>query len=181
MVSHGNILANTESIINCLDLTGNDRIMTVLPFHYCFGTSLLHTHLRVGGSLVVDSRFLYPEVILQRMVDAGCTGFAGVPSHFQILLRNSSLRKKTFPCLRYVQQAGGALASAFIRDLREALPETKIFIMYGQTEATARSYLPPEYLEDKIGSIGRGIPGVKLTVVDAAGQEVRPGETGTCR
>jgi long-chain acyl-CoA synthetase len=179
MVSHGNIIANTESVIEYLKLTDSDRMMTVLPFHYCFGTSLLHTHLRVGGSLVVDQRFLYPETILQVMLETECTGFAGVPSHFQILLRNSSLRKKTFPHLRYVQQAGGHLAPMFIRELREALPGTQIFVMYGQTEATARlSYLPPERLDQKLGSIGKGIPGVKLRIVDEIGQDVQAGQVG---
>ena len=179
MVSHGNIVANTESIIQYLNLTGDDRIMTVLPFHYCFGTSLLHTHLKVGGSLVVDPRFMYPEKILQRMLDTECTGFAGVPSHFQILLRTSSLRKKMFPHLRYVQQAGGHLAPEFICELREALPHTEIFVMYGQTEATARlSYVPPELLDKKLGSIGKGIPNVKLRVLNQSGEEVHPGEIG---
>jgi acyl-CoA synthetase (AMP-forming)/AMP-acid ligase II len=179
MVSHANIIANTESIVEYLGLTATDRIMTVLPFHYCFGTSLLHTHLRVGGTLVVDSRFMYPEEVLQRMQRTECTGFAGVPSHFQLLLRNSSLRKKSFPHLRYVQQAGGHLAPTFIKELRNALPGTRVFVMYGQTEATARlSYLPPEYLDTKCGSIGKGMPGVKLRVVNNAGAEVRPGEVG---
>src|SRR5207249_12270722 len=130
--------ATTESIIQYLKLTEPDRIMTVLPFHYCFGTSLLHTHFRVGASLVLDSRFMYPESVLLRLLQTECTGFAGVPSHFQILLRSSALRKKAFPSLRYVQQAGGHLEPAFIRELKEALPETQIFIMYGQTVATAR-------------------------------------------
>jgi long-chain acyl-CoA synthetase len=179
MVSHGNIIANTESIIQYMDLTERDRMMAVLPFHYCFGTSLLHTHLRAGGSLVLDSRFLYPETILQRMLETECTGFAGVPSHFQILLRASRLRSKQFPHLRLVQQAGGCLAPQFIRELREALPKTKVFVMYGQTEATARlSYLPPEFLDTKLGSIGKGIPAVRLRVVNELGEEVRPGETG---
>ena len=179
MVSHGNIIANTESIVQYLKLTRRDRIMTVLPFHYCFGTSLLHSHLRVGGSLVLDSRFLYPEAILQHMLETECTGFAGVPSHFQILLRASSLRRKSFPHLRYVQQAGGCLAPSFIRELQQALPNTQIFIMYGQTEATARlSFLPPRLLDSKLGSVGKGIPGVRLRVLNAADEEVRPGEVG---
>jgi acyl-CoA synthetase (AMP-forming)/AMP-acid ligase II len=179
MVSHANIMANTESIIQYLSLTEKDRMMDVLPFHYCFGTSLLHTHLRVGGGLVIDSRFMYPEAVLQRMLDTKCTGFAGVPSHFQILLRNSSLRTKRFPYLRHVQQAGGHLAPNFIRELRQALPGTQVFIMYGQTEATARlSYLPPEFLDTKLGSIGKGIPGMKLRVLNASGDEVSPGEVG---
>lgn len=179
MVSHRNIIANTESIISYLGLTEVDRIMTVLPFHYCFGASLLHTHLRVGASLVLDSRFMYPEVVLQRMLETKCTGFAGVPSHFQILLRNSSMKKRTFPHLRHVQQAGGHLAPAFIRELKNALPETQIFIMYGQTEATARlSYLPPEFLDTKLGSVGKGIPGVTLRVTNESGLNVQAGEMG---
>jgi long-chain acyl-CoA synthetase len=179
MISHANIIANTRSIIEYLELTADDRIMAVLPFHYCFGTSLLHTHLRAGGTLVVDPRFLYPETVLQRMMDARCTGFAGVPSHFQILLNASGLRNKPLPHLRYVQQAGGHLAPSFIRELRDALPATHIYIMYGQTEATARlSYLPPGFLNTKAGSIGRGIPGVELRVLDESGVPVLPGQIG---
>jgi len=179
MISHANIMANTESIIQYLGLTQRDRIMTVLPFHYCFGTSLLHTHLRVGGSLVIDSRFMYPEKVLQRMHETQCTGLAGVPSHYQILLRRSTIREMNFPNLRYVQQAGGHLAPSFIRELRAALPGTQIFLMYGQTEATARlSYLPPEEVDTKLGSIGKAIPGVKLEVLDERGRGVDPGGLG---
>lgn len=179
MVSHRNILANTNSIIAALGLSADDRIMAVLPFHYCFGTSLLHTHLAVGGSIVVDRRFLFPEVMLQRMRETECTGFAGVPSHYQILLRKSSIRKLDFPHLRYVQQAGGHLAPIFVRELRGALPSKQIFIMYGQTEATARlTTLPAEMLDSKPGSIGLPIPGVKLHLLDPAGNAVAPGETG---
>jgi long-chain acyl-CoA synthetase len=179
MVSHQNIMANTESIVQYLGLTQKDRIMAVLPFHYCFGTSLLHTHLRVGASLVVDLRFMYPEKVLERMLETECTGFAGVPSHFQILLGKSSLRKRRFPHLRYVQQAGGHLAPSFVRELRQALPTTQVFVMYGQTEATARlSYVPAELLDRKLGSIGKAIPGVKLRVVNESGEDVRPGESG---
>ncbi len=179
MVSHANIIANTESIVSYLSLTGRDRIMIVLPFHYCYGASLLHTHLSVGGELVIENRFMYPEIVLQRLIETRCTGFAGVPSHFQILLRNSTLRTKRFPDLRYVQQAGGYLAPSFIVELRAALPDTDVFVMYGQTEATARlSFLPPESLDAKLGSIGKGIPGVRLRVLNEAGAAVQRGEVG---
>lgn len=153
--------------------------MAVLPFHYCFGTSLLHTHLRVGGSIVIDNRFLYPEAVLRRMDETRCTGFAGVPSHFQILLRNSGIRKMSFPHLRYVQQAGGHLAPVFLRELREALPGKQIFVMYGQTEATARlTTLAPEMLESKLGSIGKPLAGIKLQLLTEDGRAAAPGETG---
>jgi long-chain acyl-CoA synthetase len=179
LVSHRNVIANTTSIVEYMELTAQDRIMVVLPFCYCFGTSLLHTHLRVGGSLVIDRRFMFPDKVLVRMQETRCTGFAGVPSHYQILLRKSSIKNMQFPTLCYVQQAGGKLANALIRELREALPATKIFVMYGQTEATARlSYLPPSLLDKKLGSIGKGIPGTRLRVVDEKGTPVLPGQTG---
>jgi len=179
MVSHRNIIANTLAITDYLELTERDRIMTVLPFYYCFGASLLHTHLRVGGSLVLGPRFLYPEKVLDRMQETRCTGFAGVPSHYLVLLHKSTMRQRQFPNLRYVQQAGGHLPVTSQLDLQEALPTTRIFIMYGQTEATARlSYLPPEKLVSKAGSIGKAVPGVKLSVLNEQGKEVSPREVG---
>jgi len=179
MVSHGNILANTRSIITALDLRQSDRVMVVLPFHYCFGTSLLHTYLKVGAMLVIDNRFTYPEVVLQRMQETECTSFAGVPSHYQILLRNSSLAKRKFPHLRTLLQAGGHLAPSFLLELQRILPNLRFFVMYGQTEATARlSCLPPELLSTKPGSIGKAIPGVVLRVLSQSGEEVAPGEVG---
>jgi long-chain acyl-CoA synthetase len=179
MVSHRNIISNTSSIVEYLELTSQDRIMVVLPFFYCFGTSLLHTHLRVGGSVVTDPRFMFPDKVLVRMQETRCTGFAGVPSHYQILLRKSSFKKMQFPALRYVQQAGGKLADSMIRELREAVPATKVFVMYGQTEATARlSYLPPALLDMKLGSIGKGIPGTRLRVVNENDSPALPGQVG---
>ena len=179
MVTHHNIIANTESIVAYLRLSANDRVMAVLPFHYCFGTSLLHSHLRVGGSLVLERRFLFPDYVLKRMQEVHCTGFAGVPTHYQILLRQSSLKHFSFPCLRYVQQAGGHLAPIFVHELRQALPGVDVFIMYGQTEATARlAYLAPEMLDKKLGSIGKAILGVQLEIVDSVGNRCPPGQIG---
>ena len=179
MVSHRNIAANTESIVASLGLTRSERIMSVLPFYYCFGASLLHTHLRVGGSVVINNRFTYPQLVLDQMLETGCTGIAGVPSTYQILLRNSAFPRTRFPKLRKIQQAGGKLPNVFISELRTAHPDAEYFLMYGQTEATARlSCLPPSLLDTKLGSIGKGIPGVNLQVLTSDGTPVKPGETG---
>jgi acyl-CoA synthetase (AMP-forming)/AMP-acid ligase II len=178
-ITHRNIQANTDSIIEYLQLDNHERILVVLPFYYCFGASLLHTHLRAGGSIVLCNTFAYPETALDLLEIAKCTGFAGVPSTFQTLLRNTSFRTRPFASLRKVQQAGGKLQPVYLRDLVSTLPNARVYTMYGQTEATARlSYLPPEYLETKLGSIGKGIPGVSLEVVDEAGKTVKPGEVG---
>jgi len=155
-------------------------MLVVLPFYYCYGLSLLHTHLRVGGSIVFNNAFIFLGGVLKSMIDNKCTGFAGVPSHFQILLRKSDSFKQTkFPDLRYVTQAGGKLAPIFIDEFREAHPDVRFVVMYGQTEATARlSWLPPEVYDIRKGSMGKGIPGVELRVVTENGEPIKPGETG---
>jgi len=180
MVSHKNLIANTESIITYLKLSQDDRMLVVLPFYYCYGLSLLHTHLRVGGSIVFNNSFIFIGGIIRDLLEQKCTGFAGVPSHFQILLRKSDNFKTTrFPDLRYVTQAGGKLAPIFIDEFRKSHPEITFIVMYGQTEATARlSYLPPELYEARKGSMGKGIPGVELKVVNEKGEKIKPGEIG---
>lgn len=180
MISHKNLRANTESIITYLKLTENDRMLVVLPFYYCYGLSLLHTHLRAGGSIVLNNSFIFLGSIINNLLEYKCTGFAGVPSHFQILLRKSDNFKTTkFPDLKYVTQAGGKLAPIFIDEFRASHPEITFIVMYGQTEATARlSYLPPDLYEAKRGSMGKGIPGVELRVVNEKGKPIKPGETG---
>lgn len=180
MISHQNIISNTNSIIDYLKLSSNDIIGIVLPFYYCYGLSLLHTHLKVGGSIVLNNNFIFLGVVIKDLLDYKCTGFAGVPSHFQILLKKSKTFKTTeFPDLRYVTQAGGKLHAVFIEEFINAFPDIDFYVMYGQTEATARlSYLPPKILKTKTSSIGKAIPGVKLKIVDDNGDAVGLNEEG---
>jgi len=176
MVTPKNIQSNTEDIIDYLRLTEQDRVMAVLPLSYCFGLSLLHTHLRVGGSIVLSGSFMFPEKVLDEMEARCCTNFAGVPSTYQILLRKTSFAQRRFSSLRLLQQAGGKLPAPIIAELVAAQPSVKLFVMYGQTEATARlSYLEPDMLAVKPGSIGRGLPSTRLEVLKEDGAPVAPG------
>jgi acyl-CoA synthetase (AMP-forming)/AMP-acid ligase II len=178
MLTHNNLIANTSSILQYLNLSSDDRMMVVLPFFYCYGASLLHTHIRVGASLVLDnSPFLGGA--LNGINDLQCTGFAGVPSTFLIMVHKTPFLSMDFPSLRYFTQAGGHLACSVIHEIARTFPEKKFFVMYGATEATARlSYLPPELLFEKPDSIGKGIPGVTLEVRGEDGKIVNPGEVG---
>jgi len=179
MLSHENLSANAESIIGYLRLTVNDKIMVVLPFYSSYGNSLLTTHIRVGGTLVIDNRFMYPNLVIDSMLAEKVTGFAGVPSSFLLLIKKSAIRKYQFPNLRYVTQAGGAMAPSMIEEFLEIVPDIEFYVMYGQTEASPRlSYLKSENLNDKMGSIGKAIPGVELTVLNEEGIPVKPGQTG---
>ncbi|APF17066.1 class I adenylate-forming enzyme family protein [Caldithrix abyssi] len=178
-LTHLNIVTNTRSIVDYLELTADDRIMVVLPFYYIYGKSLLNTHFFVGGSVVVDNRFMFPNVVLKTMQEQKVTGFSGVPSTFTILLHRSNVRKMQFDSLRYVTQAGGAMAPAVQKEVAQVFAPAKLFIMYGATEASARlSYLDPEELPRKWGSIGKGIPNVDLFIADANGNRLPPETQG---
>lgn len=178
-ITHQNLQANTRSIIQSLDLDHSQRIMSILPFSYCYGMSLLNTHIRAGGSVVISEGMIFPEIVLDRMEETECTGFAGVPSTYQVLLRKTSFPKRALLKLQKIQQAGGKLPNILINELVNCRPNSEIYIMYGQTEATARlSCLPHQRLKEKMGSIGKGLPGVPLKVLNEQGLEVQPGEIG---
>jgi acyl-CoA synthetase (AMP-forming)/AMP-acid ligase II len=179
MLSHHNVVSNTHSVVQYLELTDKDRIMVILPFFYIYGKSLMLTHFYVGGSIVLDNRFTFPQIVLETMVKMKVTGFAGVPSTFMILLNRSKVRDFKFESLRYVTQAGGSMAPSIQKKVVQVFAPAKLFIMYGSTEASPRlSYLEPEVLPRKWGSIGKAIPNVELFVVDQNGKQMPPYVTG---
>jgi long-chain acyl-CoA synthetase len=178
-LSHLNITSNTRSIVSYLELQPEDRILQILPFYYVYGKSLLNTHALAGATVVIENRFLYPNVALDTLEAEECTGLSGVPSTFAILLNRSNFAERKLPHLRYVTQAGGGMSPELTRRLMKALPDKQIFIMYGATEASARlSYLPPNDLPRKIGSIGKAIPNVELRVLRPDGSETEVDEEG---
>ena len=166
-LSHKILVSNIESILAYLNLTENDRILNVLPFYYTYGNSVLHTHLAVGGCIFLENSMMYPHKLLEKMVDEKITGFSGVPSTFSLLLGRTSLRDYDLSSVRYMTQAGGPMPPAKIKQLLEELPHIQFYVMYGQTEASARlTYLPPDKLLEKMGSVGIPIPGVTIEIHD---------------
>jgi len=179
MVSHGNLIANTEAIIRSQHLGTDEKAMLIMPVSYCFGASIVHTHLYQGGGVVFDSRFMFPDKVLNAINDYGCTTFAGVPTVYNILLRRSHLQSTALLSLRRLLQAGGALAPESIQELRKILPTAEFLVMYGQTEATSRiSCLPPDRIGEKLGSAGVPLDNLAVRIVDDKGQEVLNGQTG---
>ncbi|MDP1948348.1 MAG: class I adenylate-forming enzyme family protein [Nitrospirota bacterium] len=179
MLTHRNLMANTKSILEYLQLTSDDSAMAVLPFMYAYGNSVMLTHLFVGGTLVIENSFLYPHVILESMMREKVTGFSGVATTYAIMLNHSSLKSYSFPALRYLTHAGGPMPSELLIRVRSVFSGARLFIMYGQTEASARlTYLPPDLLDVKKGSAGRAIPGVTLKIVKEGGAEAGVGEVG---
>ncbi len=179
MLSHRNLVSNCQSIVNYLALDHRDSVLVVLPFFYSYGNSLLITHLSTGARLVLANDVVFWNRHMDLLEQQRVTGFAGVPSTFAMLLFRSNAARKKFPDLRYLTCAGGGLLPSHVAKVRELFPHSELFLMYGQTEATARlSTLMPEEIDEKLGSIGRGIPGVTLTVLDSEGRRLPSGEVG---
>lgn len=171
--------ASTDGIVEYLHLTSADRALLVLPLFYVFGKSVLLSHLRVGGSVFLDHRFPYPRVVMEALAAERCTNFSGVPTTYESIRRQVDLATIDRTTLRFATQAGGAMQPDTIAWARAAFAPARLYVMYGQTEATSRlSYLPPELAETKRGSIGRGMPGVELRVLDDEGRPVPPGAEG---
>jgi len=178
MLSHKNIIANSNSIIAYLEITEADISCLVLPLYYAGGTAVLHTHMRMGASIILFST-MFAGTIIENLKKYNCTNISGVPTTYSILLRRNGFTDHEYPSLRFIAQAGGAMADSMINELNDKFPEVDLFIMYGQTEASARlSYLPPDKISTKLGSIGMGMPGVELQVVDDDMNPLDPGVYG---
>jgi acyl-CoA synthetase (AMP-forming)/AMP-acid ligase II len=181
-LSHTNLIANAASIREYLGITADERPLGLLPFYHAFGNSVLQSHLLTGAAIVLAGSLLFPETILEAVREHGVTSLSGVPDVFRTLMARTSLGEIELPSLRYLAVAGGRLDPDQAIVLARRVAPAKLVVMYGQTEATARlSYLPPELLEERFGSIGRGIPGVELQVMGEGGYPVAPGETGEIR
>jgi acyl-CoA synthetase (AMP-forming)/AMP-acid ligase II len=179
MVTHGNLRANTEAIIRSQNLCADERAMLIMPISYCFGASVMHTHLYQGGGVVYDSRFMFPDKVVHAITTHECTTFAGVPIIYNILLRRSNLRSISLPRLRRFLQAGGSLAPERVSEICEIVPPADFYVMYGQTEATARiSCLPPKELQKKLGSAGVPLDNLQLRIANEKGGELPAGEVG---
>lgn len=179
MVTHGNLRSNTEAIIRSQNLGADERAMLIMPISYCFGASVMHTHLYQGGAVVYDSRFMFPDKVLHAVNAHQCTTFAGVPIIYNILLRRSNLKSIPLPRLRRFLQAGGSLAPDSVREMRQTVASADFYVMYGQTEATARiSCLPANELPNKLGSAGIPLDNLQVRIADEQGRELPDGEVG---
>lgn len=160
-LSHTNLTANAEAIAEYLHISPDDRAATTLPLHYCYGLSVVNSHLTRGAGLVLTDLSVVDPCFWDLFLDKGATSFAAVPYTFDLLER-VGFADKDLPRLRYVTQAGGRLAPEKVRAWAETGQRRgwDLFVMYGATEATARmAYLPPDLAADHAGTIGVPVPG----------------------
>lgn len=165
-LSYGNLAANAASIREYLGIVPADVAATTLPFYYSYGLSVIHSHLSAGARILLTRKPLAMREFWTLLREEKCTFLAGVPYTFQTL-RKIGFDRMELPDLRTLTQAGGRLDVDHVKYF-EALSRAKgfrFFVMYGQTEATARiAYVPPDRLAEKPGSIGIAIPGGTMEV-----------------
>ncbi|MCY7325350.1 MAG: AMP-binding protein, partial [Microbacteriaceae bacterium] len=178
-LSFDNVRSNAASIAEYLRLGPSDRAATTLPLQYCYGLSVVNSHLLAGASVVLTERSVTDGEFWQEASAHRITSFAGVPYTFE-MLEASGFAERSVPSLRYLTQAGGRLAPEMVRRFARLGEERgfELFVMYGQTEATARmAYLPPELIAAAAGTIGRPIPGGRFRI-DAGAMDAADGSEG---
>ena len=147
--------------------------------YYIHGRMQLLLHAMLGGTMYISAGFQFPQKVVQELSTFATTGFSGVPYHFRQLLDRTRIADNPPPQLRYVLVTGGALGGEDLERLHHALPAAGIHVAYGQTEASPRiTWIGPDDLFRKRGSLGKALPGVKVEILGAAGEPAGPGETG---
>jgi acyl-CoA ligase (AMP-forming) (exosortase A-associated) len=177
MLSHANVIAGASIVSSYLGITSSDRILSVLPFTFDAGLNQLTTAFQQGATLVLVN-FVFAKQIVEALVKERITGLAGVPTVWSLLAQPNSTLQKTSPALRYITNTGGTMPQSVLKALREALPRTSIFLMYGLTEAFRSTYLPPEELGRRPTSIGKAIPDTEILVLNERHEICKPGEIG---
>lgn len=176
VLNHLNIVAGTKKVSEYLGIAPDDRLLSILTFGFDYGLNQLTTAFYRGAQIVLLD-YLFPRDIIRAVERYEITGLAAVAATW-IQLLQTSWKSTVMSRLRYVTNSGGAIPANLVQELRSRLPQTRIFLMYGLTEAFRSTYLPPELVERYPTSIGRAVPGEEIMVLDQNDQPVRPGETG---
>ena len=177
MATHANIAAAATSITTYLENTSDDIILNVLPLSFDYGLYQVLMAFKFGGTVVLERTFAYVHDVLNTLVREQVTGFPIVPT-ISALLLDVDLRKYDLSGLRYITNTAAALPTTHIAELRRMLPHVRIFSMYGLTECKRVSYLPPDQIDARPTSVGKGMPNEEVYIVDAHGSRVGPEVVG---
>lgn len=179
-LSYKNLQSNAEAIAESLNINNGERPITSLPFSYSYGLSVINSHLLKGASIVLTNQSFVLKDFWNNFNEYGCTSFSGVPYSYSLLMK-VNFSELNLPTLKSMTQAGGRLSDDLKGEFYNlALSKGfKFYVLYGQTEATARmTYLPFNSMKEKFGSIGLPVPGGKISILSENKEEVPQGEHG---
>jgi long-chain acyl-CoA synthetase len=174
MLTHLNIVAAATSITSYLENTADEVILNVLPMSFDYGLYQVLMAFKIGGTIVLERSFTYPGAVLDLVVAERVTGLPIVPTISAVLLQ-MDLRSYDLSHLRYITNTAAALPTKHITELRRRIPHARIYSMYGLTECKRVSYLPPEQIDRRPTSVGKGMPNEEVYIVDEAGNRLRSG------
>ncbi len=177
MLTHLNMVSAANSITSYLENTADDIVLSVLPLSFDYGLYQLFMAIKIGGTLVLERGFAYPFQLVEALIRERVTGLPVVPTISAVLLQ-MDLSKFQFPSLRYITSTAAALPLSHISRLRALFPNVKLFSMYGLTECKRVSYLPPDQIDIRPASVGRGMPNEEVYIVDERGTRLGPNEVG---
>lgn len=177
MLSHLNMVSAATSIITYLGYSENDVILDVLPMSFDYGLYQVLLGFKAGGTVVLEKSFAYPHAVFKRIEREQVTILPLVPTIASALLQTDR-DTYDFTHLRCITSTGAVLPVDHISRLRERFPKAKLFSMYGLTECKRVSYLPPDQLDKRPTSIGKGMPNQEICLVDDEGNRIAPGNVG---
>jgi amino acid adenylation domain-containing protein len=178
MLTHRNMLAASQSINTYLENTENDTVISALPLSFDYGLYQMILMFAVGGCLILESDFLLPIRFLKLIEKHQPTALPLVPSMVPLLQQFNQLKAYDLSSIRYLTNTGAALLAPHIETLQKLFTQAKIFPMYGLTECKRCSYLPPEDIQRKPGSIGRPIPNTQMWIADEEGKRLPANQVG---
>jgi acyl-CoA synthetase (AMP-forming)/AMP-acid ligase II len=161
-----------------LELKSDDRIVCGLPLSFDYGLYQVLMSFFVGCTLILETSFTFPVKVLQAMEREKATVFPGVPTVFSMLMGLKTLKDFDLRHLRTITNTAAALSEEHINQLRALFPQARLFSMYGLTECKRVTYLPPDQLDIRPTSVGRGMPNEEVWLVDEAGHRLPNGSTG---
>jgi amino acid adenylation domain-containing protein len=177
-LTHGNMSFVADSIAESLDMRASDRVLCVLPLFFGYGLYQLLTCVRLGATLVLEPGFGAGGRIVQIFEEQRITGFAAVPTIFQLLISLPGLADRELPHLRFLTNAGAGLPGPVVGSVRKAFPDARLYLMYGQTECQRVCRLPAADVDADPTSVGVAIPGTEAWVEDEDGEVAAPGAVG---
>ena len=178
ILTHRNIDIVVQSVVQYLENNSKDIILCVLQLSFGYGLLQLLATFKTQAQLILEKGVAYPYDIIKLITEKRVTGFAGAPTMYAILLQLKDLEKEDFSALRFITNAAAALPVSFIPRLRKVFPTTKIYLMHGLTECLRTTYLPPDEVERRPTSVGRGMPNVELWIEDEDGNKIEDGRPG---
>jgi long-chain acyl-CoA synthetase len=178
MLTHLNMVSAARSVSGYLGLRQDDVIACLLPLAFDYGLYQALMSVKVGGTLVLERSFAFPLKVLESMARERVTVLPGVPTIFAMLMNLGNLAAFDLSALRMITNTAAALPVDHIRQLRALFPGAVLFSMYGLTECKRVSFLPPEELDRRPGSVGRGMPNERVWLVDGDGRRLPNGSVG---